>query len=183
MSHCLGAAGGGYVWPPLILSCDGEAMRLTMHAGQEPLGINPVRYLERMDTVVPATAFERGVDAFVAVVLARLDTLGLKDTDLAALWGEVSRERNDPDLTRTRRLEALLGIDPDEADNGLVERAARYDQDIGAGAVDELAAVVKDEVLPALEAARLGRGRQATKVQLADREKLARQFQRLTESV
>ena len=28
MSHCLGAAGAGYVWPPLILSCDGEAMRL-----------------------------------------------------------------------------------------------------------------------------------------------------------
>jgi hypothetical protein len=179
LSHRLAAVGAGYVWPPLTLSCDGESMRLTLHARHDPRGISPVRYLEHLDALVPAAAFERAIDAFVAVVLARLDTLGLADTDLAALWAEVARERQAPDLARTRRLEALLGIDPDESDDGLVDRATQYDQDLGPAAVDEVAAAAKGEAAQALETARSLRGRGTIQVRLANREELARQFRRL----
>ncbi|WP_295884477.1 hypothetical protein [uncultured Thiohalocapsa sp.] len=172
MSHSLGAAGDGFIWPPLTLASDGEAVHLSMRASPDRHGVSPIRYLDTLDAVIRATDFERGVDRFIAAVLARLANLGLRGTDLELLWAEVAEERRTPDLEQARRLEALLGIDAGEAEAGLLKQVGRFAGSLGTGAVAEIAAAARDGFLEAAKLAEAGRDRAKTKVELAERDVL-----------
>ena len=179
MSHRLGAAGAGFIWPPLTLTSDGETIRLTQRARPDPRRIGRIRYLETLDTLVSSTDFEQGVDAFLTTVLARLTTLGLGGTDLELLWTEVTRERRDPALTEVRRLEALLGIDPDEAEEGLMQQVSDYGRTFGAGAAREIAAAAREGFLQAAHAAESQRAQASTRIDLAERYTLTQRLQQL----
>lgn len=138
-SHRLTTIGGGYIWPDITIFSDGQRTALLARATPER-SQTPFRYINTTAMVIPASEFEFGIDRFVEQVLERLNSARLKDTNLSRLWGDILRERRDPELTRRRRLEALLGYDPDEGDPAVIDRLLADVDRLGEGAVEELAA-------------------------------------------
>ena len=141
MSHELAASGGGYVWPPVTLSSDGYHL-LVQCGGRENVAdesLSPVRYLNSFGEFVDVSSFENGVSRFIEQVLSRLDARGIQNSHLHELWSEVRTERTQKPLESKRRLEALLGVDPDEADT-LVKGLLKWQQQVGEQALDEIAA-------------------------------------------
>jgi hypothetical protein len=150
MSHKVGAAGGGYVWPDLALSTDGSTV--LAHCRPTNGVAEPIRFLSNFDVVIPAHAFERGVDEFIEGVIARFENQGHRDTDLTAMWSEIREERGDPALTSWRKLEAMLDCDPDEAPGELIEGLKGQAEIVGEGAIEEMAAAAKFNALEHLYA-------------------------------
>lgn len=140
-SHRLTSIGGGYNWPDLTIFSDGERTVLLSRATPERPQ-TPFRYINQVAPVISALDFERGVDDFVAQVIERLDAMGVRDSNLARIWRDVQEERRDPALGRRRKIEALMGVDPDESDPDVIERVLADAERLGLGAVEELAADV-----------------------------------------
>lgn len=138
MAHEMAAAGHGFVWPKVLFASDGETTHVWA-AQTARSAVAPVRYLADAHEIMPVSAFERGVDAFVQSVLARLDAMGHRETLLHGLWIELAEERADQALQAGRRLEAMLGFDPDACPEPLLERFGRLGAEIGAAALDEIA--------------------------------------------
>jgi len=151
MSHSLATAGGGYLWPSLVFSSDGETMLIQARASS-PTNGEPIRYLKDYIGVIMAADFERATDDFVEATLSHLPDGAEADTDLAELWGIIADERNDPELRDLRKLEALLGYDPDEAPTDLIAGLGEGRSKYGADALQELAAASKNQALDDLEA-------------------------------
>lgn len=138
MAHEIAASGYGYLWPQLVLSCDGERMNywsIASHADRE----QPIHYLANEHGSVSTAEFERAVDSFVQLVIERLDALHIAN-ELKGLWAEVTGERADPAATQYRKLEAMLGFEPDEADAAVIERFVSLGERIGSTAIEEIAA-------------------------------------------
>jgi hypothetical protein len=141
MSHELGASGGGYVWPPMTLSSDGYHLFVKCE-GREKCAdesLSPVRFLNSFAEFVDVSSFESGVSRFIEQVLSRLDARGLHNGPLHELWSEIRTERTQKPLESKRRLEALLGVDPDEADT-LVAGLMEWRHKVGEQALEEFAA-------------------------------------------
>lgn len=138
MAHEMPAAGHGYLWPLLTFDSDGESVQVECRPSDAP-SPGPVRYLEKQPASVKGSHYERVIDEFIRLTLARLDAVGLANTHLHELWSEIRREREDPDLTAVRKLEAQLGYEPDEAPDGLLKRLAGLSATAGAMAVAEIA--------------------------------------------
>ncbi len=136
MSHELAAAGHGFIWPDLTLESDGESILATCRPSPA-LSSEPVRYLSDFQASVPALSFESETDAFMDLVLCRLDSLG--ETQLHLLWREILAERNNPEQSNLRRLEARLGYEPDEAPNQILKQLIDVSHSAGQGAADEIA--------------------------------------------
>ena len=140
MSHSIGAAGEGYLWPSVSFISDGKVIQVQSRAtsANSP---QPIRFLNSFDNNVSAVAFERAVDIFMEAVIGRLKELSITDEVLSSLWNEVLEERMDADLSLWRRLEAVLGIDPDEApDAALLPNLVAATKEYGTAAMEELAA-------------------------------------------
>ena len=73
-------------------------------------------------------------------ILGRLRDRGVAETNLDRLWNDVLVERADPELSRHRKLEALCGKDPDEADPAPLDRLMADAAPLGEQAIEELAA-------------------------------------------
>ena len=117
LSHALPAVGGGYVWPPLTIASDGENVLFALSQEaflSDDSNITPIRYLNSFIQLIDVQEYERGVSAFVETVLARLDSSGNRRTVLHEVWKETLAERKSPAKRFARKLEALLGLDPDE---------------------------------------------------------------------
>jgi len=99
----------------------------------------PVRYIESFRVTVPGETFEQAVDAFIGLVIARLQSAGQNETRLLTLWNDVLEERRDPDAFFYRRLEASLGFDPDEAPEPLIAQLQRMAATTGREAIEEIA--------------------------------------------
>jgi hypothetical protein len=174
MSHELAAAGGGYLWPPATFSSDGDSMRVRTKSTPWH-SQDHVHYLEDIDTAIPIAAFERSVDEFVDGVLARVASLGLDAGDLQAAWRIVQSERTNPAETGVRKLEALLGYDPEEAPEDLLATLRQSEGEFGADSIGEVAAASgPDQVLPDLEAFRGHPERLGIPVTLPDLDTLKR---------
>ena len=141
MSHCMAAAGAGYVWPNVIFASDGDSLAVASRPGRKAVAFEPVRYLNRIDGRISAEEFERSVDQFLEGVLSRLYSMNVPGDDLLELWTEVMRERQDPKLTQWRKLEALCGYDPDEAPAAIIELLRDDNAGLGGEALEEVAAV------------------------------------------
>ncbi len=138
-AHKMTAIGEGYAWPNLTIFSDGVRTALLAERSVRP-DAKPFRYLGAPPCVVPSTEFEAAVDAFIPRILARLRDEKVGKTDLDGIWREVLAERADPDMSKRRKLEALLGKDPDEADPAALERLLADGASLGEQAVEELAA-------------------------------------------
>ncbi len=139
LAHRMNNIGEGYVWPNVTIFSDGERTALLSAASINPEA-KPFRYFGSIAAVVPSRTFETAVDEFVGNVLARLQAQGVGVTNLSSLWDDVLAERVDPEVARRRRLEAMLGREPDSVEDDQVERLIEDAAVLGEDAVREVAA-------------------------------------------
>ena len=177
-SHKVAAAGGGYVWPNLSFSSDWNTVLVRSRA-TKPLDTEPIRYLREFNSYISASGFERGIDDFVEATINGLSGIAKKETDLPALWEEVSKERNEPELTEWRKLEACLGYDPDEGPIDLLEALQKEKQSYGANAVEELAAASKGQALDHLRLLGEDVRKRGVKVQVCKYDEIQRRLAQL----
>jgi hypothetical protein len=138
-AHRLSAIGGGYVWPNITIFSDGERTALIAKpTGDRPQ--TPFRYICDVAAVIPAVEFESEIGRFIDQVLQRLQSEKLSNTNLESVWSDVRDERSNPELARKRKLEALLGRDPDEADPRTVDKLIADAAHLSFPAIEELAA-------------------------------------------
>ena len=77
---------------------------------------------------------------FSSRVVGRLREQAVLETNLDRIWRDVLVEREDPGLSKRRRLEALLGRSADEVDDNAVEQLVADGGSLGEEAVEGLAA-------------------------------------------
>ena len=138
-AHETTSIGGGWLWPHITFNGDGEFMTVDSRSS-EATESEPVSYVGDQECQVRASVFERGLDGFVNAVLGRLEAEGLRRSPLTDMWRELSDERNDESATKYRRIEALLGCNPDEAPADVVNEHLQMAGIIGDSTVDEIAA-------------------------------------------
>jgi hypothetical protein len=141
MTHEMGAANHGFVWPKALFASDGEFVSIWAEAGAPQ--VQSVNYLAGVDSPqgIQIGEFQRGVDSFVNAVLSRLRAVGQTDTELEALWGLVIEDRADESVARVRRLEAQLGFDPEECPEDVIAQAISLQSQMGDAAMSELAPI------------------------------------------
>ncbi|MGZ8245907.1 ImmA/IrrE family metallo-endopeptidase [Methylomagnum sp.] len=140
MTHELAAAGHGYIWPRMLFASDGEITQI-WSVQSKPDSAAAVRYLANATQTLSSSEFERVIDEFINGVLARLDAVGIQNTTLHDLWCEVAAERRDEEIAAYRRLEAMLGFDPDECPEDLHSQLSELIPQAGSNAVAEIAPV------------------------------------------
>ena len=139
-AHRMSTVGEGYAWPDIAIFSDGRQSFLVSEPSQNPDAVM-FRYIgASRREAVSMESLESAIDEFVEDVLTRLDGQELRDTNLHRLWSDLKTEREDPELARFRRLEAQLGYDPDEADEGDIRDRLNDAGAIGEGALREAAA-------------------------------------------
>jgi hypothetical protein len=142
MSHHTPAIGGGFVWPDLAFrGSDGQQISAVCkrhHVANSEV-LFPIRYLNSFSAIIDASAFERSVTAFVETVLARLHSFGIRKSELHDLWDDLRYERGNAKASSHRKLEALLGLDPDE-DDGLISSLTKWSTKFGKQALEEISA-------------------------------------------
>jgi hypothetical protein len=139
IAHCMTSIGESYVWPYIVIFSDGVRTALISHPSTRS-DAKPFRYVGALSAVVPSTLFEAAVDAFLPQILGRLREAGIAETNLDRLWGDVLAERSDPEVAKRRRLEALLGRDPDSVSDGIIEALLADANRLGQETLGEIAA-------------------------------------------
>ena len=139
MAHRMTTIGGGFVWPNISIISDGERIVLIAKP-TEPRKTEPLRYIADIAVVVRAVEFEAAVSEFIEQVQGQLRAEDIRDTNLDCTWNDICVERRDAESAKRRRLEALLGFDPDEGDIELLERLVAEGTNLGDSAVREIAA-------------------------------------------
>jgi hypothetical protein len=138
-AHRLTTIGHGYVWPNITIFSDGERTALIAKPTQErPATV--FRYICDFAGIVPSSVFEGAVDRFLGQALGKLQAERITDTNLHRIYADMIEERQDREAARRRKLEALLGKDPDEADPAMIERMIADAGWLGEQGVEELAA-------------------------------------------
>lgn len=116
MSHKIGAAGNGYLWPDIEFSNSGDRVRIRARP-TKPIFANSIRFLNAAEVYVPGPIFEAAIGDFVAAVVARVAALDCARTrDLTTAWRELGSEIGEPLVNIERAMEARMGYDPEEAD-------------------------------------------------------------------
>jgi hypothetical protein len=138
-AHRLSCIGAGYIWPDITISSDGERTALiarpTLDQPQTPF-----RYIANFGAVIPATEFESEVDRFIAEIMERLESKNVESTNLHTVWNSVCEERLHSGKARKRKLEALLGYDPDKADATVIDQLQQDTRQFSRSAIEEIAA-------------------------------------------
>jgi hypothetical protein len=142
MSHEMGAANSGFVWPYVVMASDGEAVQ-TWALPSDASSTQSVRYLAGLPAprAVLLEEFQQSVSDFIEMVLSRLRSVGCVDTDLAGLWSLVLEDQADSDASKARRLEAQMGYDPDECPPLAMAEALALEKELGMSALSELTPV------------------------------------------
>ena len=139
LAHDLSAAGFGYIWPAMRLAPDGEFMQVSAKAGGQAVW-EPRHYQVRTPPVPVAMAcFDTEIDRFLDLVIERLIATGADDSPLRVLWADVLAERNDPEVSAWRQMEARLGYDADQAPEWLMTQIDNLAQNSGVAAMAEIA--------------------------------------------
>lgn len=141
MAHRVAAAGGGYLWPDLEIISHGDFIRLRARDTSN-YDAASLSYLNNIDSSFPAGEFVGAVDEFVETVLERLSTQGIPDTPLHEIWSLVRQERRNAEMSRYRRLEALLGYDAEEGPKDRINALLAASSRLGEEAIAEVAADV-----------------------------------------
>ncbi|MEW6712033.1 MAG: hypothetical protein AB1403_19575 [Candidatus Riflebacteria bacterium] len=150
MSHQLSGIGNGYVWPNITLYCDGHSMNvrsLKTHGHK----IESIRYLSDFFAGVNLKTFENEVDNFIFSIIDRMNQQNLNNSNLHLVWKEVLKERSQADSYNWRKLEAILGFDPDEAPKELITALLEKSAVLGSGAIEEISSATKIAALETIE--------------------------------
>ncbi|WP_306004980.1 hypothetical protein [Aquicoccus porphyridii] len=140
MSHEMTAANMGFVWPQIMFSPDNESVQVWAQASQGHKE-EAVRFLNGLDHAfsVPKDQFTRETASLIIDVIARLHEVGCKDSDLATIWGFISEDLKNPTEHNKRRLEAVLGFDPESCPEKIIMQAIDLEEKIGTDSFSELA--------------------------------------------
>lgn len=139
MSHEMASANMGFVWPQILFSPDSESVQVWARASQETKE-ESVRFLNGLDFPhsIPKGNFTQEVASLIEDVIARLHEVGCQNSDLAAIWGFICEDLNSPKELRKRRLEAVLGFDPESCPESLIQQAIDVEEKVGADSFSEL---------------------------------------------
>lgn len=143
-SHCMAEIGEGYVWPNITIVSDGYRSVIQSKPSEGGQNSSFRYYGAPYLVILPWSVVEHGIDDFVESVLARITESGLFDANLNQLWQELMFERQNPEVARYRRFEALLGADPDELSEEAIKSHLADALILGEAAVDELAAAAAE---------------------------------------
>jgi hypothetical protein len=111
-AHELASVGGGFAWPRITIWS--EEPRIGLISRSDPQGVmGPVRFLTDALVFVSASDYETEIDNFLAVAGEHASAVD-REALIAAIE-TVRCERIDPEIAAWRRLEAMVGFDPDEA--------------------------------------------------------------------
>lgn len=135
-AHELGAVNHGYVWPKVLFVSDGEFINIWSDTIPTPL--QSVNYIGNLDSVysVPIENFQKEISTLINDTIFRLSGV---DADLLELWNIVSDERNNPKIKNIRKLEAVLGYDPEECPEELMNRVLDFQKNVGRTSIKEIA--------------------------------------------
>ena len=139
LAHCMASIGEGYVWPNITIFSDGFRTALISKPSQDP-DATPFRYIGAQPFVVSTEVFESATDVFVRRIIENIRKTSLTETNLQILWRRLATERENPERVRFRRVEALFGYDPDDADARGVVRYLDDAKQLGEDALVEVAA-------------------------------------------
>lgn len=148
MAHELTSISGGTRWPPIMFYASGDRLIASPLSGISSVS-GPTRYLDVVATSIDGAAYEEATDAFFDEVLKSYSCSEDSQT-LHALLTQLKDERSHPELSAWRKLEALLGYDPDEAPDELLQQLGQYETRLGISGVEEASAAV-----PGIEAAKI----------------------------
>lgn len=141
-AHEVGAANHGYVWPKVLFVSDGEFINIWSDLVPTPL--QSVNYIGKLDAVksVSIEMFQKEVESLIETTISRVSGI---DSSLPELWKIVCDERKDPVLSNKRKLEAVLGYDPEECPEGILERVLLFKERVGASSIKEIAPFLKSD--------------------------------------
>ena len=142
LAHHLPSVGAGYPWPNVSLWGEGDRCAVAVHADVNNLQPS-LRFLaEPTLEYVPSSTVENTIDTFIGQVLqdagSTCDGLDVEYKDLRA-------ERADPAASAWRKLEAMLGFDPDAAPEALVSKYETMAERYGSEGIQEAALAQQGE--------------------------------------
>ncbi len=150
LSHCMTGVGEGYAWPGISFTSDGRRTTIRSEASRY-MHLSSFGYYGAPHPVeIPWSSVRLGIDEFVKNVMKLTTGKGIQETGLDHLWSCIMMERSDPELGRFRRLEALLGADPDELPEESINARLADAAALGAEAVEELAAATSGRGIDAM---------------------------------
>jgi hypothetical protein len=138
-AHRLTTVGEGYVWPNITVFSDGERVAFVARPTRER-GSTLFRYLSDAAVVVGVREFEYVTDQFIEQVRGLLRTAEIKESNLDRIWSDVREERQDPNVAKRRKIEALLGYDPGQAAESEIEQLVSDADSLGVVGMSEVAA-------------------------------------------
>ena len=140
-AHNLRRTGGGYVWPDITFASDGHKIMVLPKSTQDHPA-RPISYMNMTDKIltIPYEGFEGSVDEFIQSTIEQLNRHDISKNNLATLFNELNEERENDDMAIYRRLEAMLGCDPDDGDETTISRMLADIDNVGEPAIRELAA-------------------------------------------
>jgi len=153
MSHQLCGIGNGYVWPDITLYSDGHSMNvrsLKSHGHR----IEPIRFLSDFLAGVSVKTFENEVDNFILSIIDRMNQQNLNNSNLHLVWKEVLKERSQAESYNWRKLEAILGFDPDEGPEELITALLEKSAVFGSGVIEEIISATKTAAIETIETLR-----------------------------
>lgn len=149
MSHSMGAVGHGYDWPDLTFTSDTQSIALQHKLHENALG--RIKYLQAFSASVDASQFQQAAFSLIEQTVQQLDAQGVQATDLHHAWAALQQELGHTGSFRYRQLEAQLGFDVDESEEGYISRLLQAETQFGSTAVDEITQAEKDNTLQALQ--------------------------------
>lgn len=143
IAHHLPSVGAGYPWPNVSLWGEGSRAAVMVHADAHNLQRSLRFVAEPALEYVASSVVERAIDAFIdrALQHAGSDCDGLDQE-----YRDLLAERADPAVSRWRRLEALLGFDPDTAPEGVVSDYEAMIEQFGTEGIEEAALAQQGEL-------------------------------------
>ena len=139
-AHWMSTIGEGYVWPNIQLSSDGFRVVVESFPSEDPFA-KAFRYVGAAKTeIISVQRFHQAVKTLVEAVLHLLDQSSEENSELHQHWSNLNQEIADPAVSFKRRIEALLGCDPEDANPDELKKCIESVAKLGGNAVAELEA-------------------------------------------
>ena len=136
VAHHLSSVGAGYHWPNVSIWGEGSRIGFAVHADANNLQPSLKFVAQPQLTYVASSTVEDAIDRFVGHVL---EHVGNASDGLDAEYRQLQAERTDPTVVTWRKLEAMLGFDPDDAPDGLVDGLETLTERYGSEPLQEAA--------------------------------------------
>ena len=138
-AHDMSNAGDGYVWPPIQIYSDGIRTVLRPRVLEIP-SHDPIRYTSSIPVVMPLDEFKMNVLQFLHLCADRLSWKGMESTEFQQIYHDLQDDLHDQEFSTWRKVEAMMGYDPDEAPDRLRKSFPSLFSFLGNDGIEELAA-------------------------------------------